>query len=98
MACGIVNHRELKRRRLGAGIKAEQVAMDTDRSKEAVLSWEAGRAEPPLVILMKLAEIYRCELSDLVMKEPASVDTEPVEAPAQRRRLPRSPPRRTGAA
>jgi transcriptional regulator with XRE-family HTH domain len=97
MACGIVNHRELKRRRLVAGIKAEQVAMDTDRSKEAVLSWEAGRAEPPLMILMKLAKIYQCELSDLVMKEPATVDTEPVEAPP-RRRLSRSPPRRTGAA
>jgi transcriptional regulator with XRE-family HTH domain len=46
----------LKRLRLGAGLKREQLALDLDVTKEAVTAWETGRTIPRSRTLLRLAE------------------------------------------
>jgi DNA-binding XRE family transcriptional regulator len=62
-----VDHDELKRRRLAAGLKAEAVALAIDRTKETVVSYEMGRVVPPLAVLFDLCALYDCELVDVLI-------------------------------
>lgn len=60
-----LDHAELKRRRLLAGLKAEAVAIAVDRTKETIVSYELGRVVPPMPVLLTLCDLYGCDPADV---------------------------------
>jgi transcriptional regulator with XRE-family HTH domain len=63
------NHEAAKRYRIAAGFKPEHIALATGRTTGAVFAWERGRMQPRLDVLLRLAELYGCELDDLIIKD-----------------------------
>jgi transcriptional regulator with XRE-family HTH domain len=58
-----------KRLRVAAGFKVEHIALVTNRSAAAAVAWERGRMQPRLDVVLRLAELYGCELDDLFIKD-----------------------------
>ena len=59
------SHDGLRRRRIAAGLKSEQVALAIGRTKDQVRHLEAGRSVPSIPVLLALAKIFCCPLDDL---------------------------------
>ena len=56
----------LRELRLCCGLTQEQVAQQLNVTRQTVSGYEAGRTEPGIDILRKMAEIYEVEIGDLV--------------------------------
>lgn len=56
----------LRQLRLERGLTQEEVAERVGLTRQAVSGYEAGRTQPGLDILQKLADVYQVELTDLI--------------------------------
>lgn len=56
----------LRQLRLDCGMTQEQTAKQLGVTRQAVSGYEAGRTQPNLDILQRLADIYQVELTDLI--------------------------------
>lgn len=56
----------LKKYRRACGLTQEQVAQQLNVTRQTVSSYEAGRTEPGIDILMQLAKIYGVEIGDII--------------------------------
>ena len=59
-------HETLRRLRQECGLTQEEVAERVGLTRQAVSGYEAGRTQPGLDILQRLAEIYQVELTDII--------------------------------
>ena len=48
-----------------AGLLQEDVSMAMEVSQSAVSQWETGRCFPKAALLPKLADLFKCSISDL---------------------------------
>jgi transcriptional regulator with XRE-family HTH domain len=58
----VISPLRLKAARLHAGLTVMPVAVAIDKSYPSVLAYERGVQQPPAVVLVRLAELYGCDL------------------------------------
>lgn len=59
----------IKRERERLGLTQRQFAKMLDVSQSTVASWESGRTEPNLDILLKISSVFDVSINDLINKE-----------------------------
>lgn len=59
-------HETLRQLRQERGLTQEEVAERVGLTRQAVSGYEAGRTQPGLDVLQRLAEIYQVELTDII--------------------------------
>lgn len=71
----------LKRRRIAAHADRVPTAFAIERSVETLSAYERGTQAPPISVLERLAELYRCRVEDLFLEldEPAANIAEEVD-------------------
>lgn len=52
--------------RIKAGVSREQAAVAVERAYETLVGYESGKIKPPVEIVLTLADLYGCQLSDLI--------------------------------
>jgi transcriptional regulator with XRE-family HTH domain len=57
--------------RLAAGLRRERVAVEFDRSAEAIRAWEDGRGSPSARQLAKLADLLQCQPGEFFAEQVA---------------------------
>lgn len=65
--------RQLRERRIAAGLRIEHIAVHVNRTAQLVQALEAGRANPSIEVLAGCADLLRCATDDLFESTPASV-------------------------
>jgi transcriptional regulator with XRE-family HTH domain len=56
---------ELRRRRGAAGMSREELAFRVGRSFQSIGFYESGAVQPPVRILVRIAEVLGCEPGEL---------------------------------
>ena len=59
-------HENLKKLRTSKGLTQEHVAQKIGLTRQAISSYESGRTQPGVDLLMRFAEIYEVELDDVL--------------------------------
>lgn len=59
-------HKTLKQMRIARNLTQEDVASKIGLTRQAISSYESGRTQPPIEILLKFAEIYGVELDEIL--------------------------------
>lgn len=59
-------HQNLKDLRMLSGMTQEQAAQRAGVTRQAISGYETGRTQPDLDMLVRLAEIYRADVSDIL--------------------------------
>ena len=59
-------HENLKKLRASKGLTQEDVAQKIGLTRQAISSYESGRTQPGVELLMRFAEIYEVELDDVL--------------------------------
>lgn len=63
----------LKERRLAAGMNQEELAKTLDVDQGTVSKWETGQSTPLRKYRRKLAELYGCDVGDIVSSIPENL-------------------------
>jgi DNA-binding XRE family transcriptional regulator len=61
-----VSPARLRAAREAAGLSRERVAVEVDRSWRAIYSYEDGTNTPPVPVLVRLCELYRVKVDDVL--------------------------------
>lgn len=56
----------MERRRIEAGVTVAEAAIRTGRCTTTIARYEAGRTTPPQHVLLALASLYGCSVTELV--------------------------------
>lgn len=59
----------IKKKRKSMSLSQEYVAEQLQVSRQAVSKWETGKSEPSMNNLKKLAELFSCNLNELISSE-----------------------------
>lgn len=59
-------HQNLRELRHISGLTQEEVANRVGLTRQAISSYESGRTQPDLSMLIKLAEVYQADISDIL--------------------------------
>lgn len=59
----------IREKRVQQGLSQTELALRLGVTQGAVMKWETGRCFPSLPMVARIAEILRCPIDDLILKE-----------------------------